>query len=128
MYGARETEGFLEEEAFKKDFYDLTDMVRILYEEMNTRMVGESSKSPHGEGSLEDKKMKGWIQRVMEESLLHLHHIHLPHHIHHPQHLKQHHLPLPPQKLFILIQKPQRKKLPYSNWKLILNFPCKMER
>lgn len=45
-----------EEEYFKKDFYTLTEMVKVLYEERNTRMVGESSKLPHGEGSSEDKK------------------------------------------------------------------------
>ena len=31
-------------------------MVKILYEEMNTRMVGESSKPQHGEASSRDKK------------------------------------------------------------------------
>ena len=31
-------------------------MVRILFEERDTRMVGENSKSPHGEGNLEGKK------------------------------------------------------------------------
>lgn len=39
MLGARETEGLSEEEVFKKSFYDLTDMVRVLYEERNTRMA-----------------------------------------------------------------------------------------
>ena len=62
----------------------------------------------------------------MEESILHLHHLH--HIPHHPYHHKQNHLPLPPQKLFILIQKPQKKKLPDSNWTLSLNFPCTMVR
>lgn len=37
-----------EEEEFKKAFYTLTEMVKVLYEERNTRMVGESSKPPHG--------------------------------------------------------------------------------
>lgn len=31
-------------------------MFRVLYEEMNTRMAGECSKSAHGEGISEDKK------------------------------------------------------------------------
>jgi len=44
------------EEEFKISFYTLTKMVKIHYEERNTRMVGDSSKPPHGEGSLEDKK------------------------------------------------------------------------
>lgn len=56
MFGARETKGLSEEEAFKKYLYDLTDMVRVLYEERNTKMDGESSKSPHGEGSSKDKR------------------------------------------------------------------------
>ena len=57
MFGEREPEGpSSEEEEFKKDFYTLNDIVKVLYEERNTRMVGESSKPPHGEGSSEDKK------------------------------------------------------------------------
>jgi len=53
----REPEGpSSKEEEFKKAFYTLTEMVKVLYEERNTRMVGESSKPPHGEGSSEDKK------------------------------------------------------------------------
>ena len=56
MSEEREIEGLSEEEAFKKYFYDLTDMVRVIYEERNTRMAGEGFKSPHGEGSSEDKK------------------------------------------------------------------------
>ena len=31
-------------------------MVKFLYEERNTRMVGESYKPPHGQGILEDQK------------------------------------------------------------------------
>jgi hypothetical protein len=58
MSGQREPEGpSSEEEEFKKAFYTLTEMVKVLYEERNTRMVGESSKPPHGEGSSEDKKI-----------------------------------------------------------------------
>ena len=57
MFGEREHEGpSSEEEDFKKYFYSLTEMVKVLYEERNTRMVGESSKPPHGEGSSEDKR------------------------------------------------------------------------
>jgi len=56
MSGEIETDGLSEVETFKKYFYDLTDMVRILYEERNSRMAGESSKSPHAEGNSEDKK------------------------------------------------------------------------
>ena len=56
MLGGRDIEGLSEEEAFKKSFYDLTNMVRVLYEQRNTRMAGENSKNPHGEGSSGDKK------------------------------------------------------------------------
>ena len=48
MSGEREPEGpASEEEEFKNDFYTLTEMVEVLYEERNTIMVGESSKPPH---------------------------------------------------------------------------------
>ena len=53
--GFGETEGLSEEEACKKAFYGLTERVKILFEERSTRMVGENSKSPHGEGTLEEK-------------------------------------------------------------------------
>lgn len=57
MFGEREPKGpSLEEEEFKKSFYTLIDMVKVLYEERNTIMVQEISKPPHGEGSSEDKK------------------------------------------------------------------------
>jgi len=55
MSRATWNKGLSEEDAFKKCFYDLTDMVRVLYEGRNTRMVGESFKSTHGEGSSKDK-------------------------------------------------------------------------
>ena len=45
MSGVRETKGLSKEEAFNKDFYDLTDMVRVLYEKRKTRMIGYNSKS-----------------------------------------------------------------------------------
>ena len=51
MSGFGETEGLSEEEAYKKDFYELIERVRILFEDRDTRMVGENSKSPHGEGN-----------------------------------------------------------------------------
>ena len=44
-----DTKGISEEEAYKKDFYELTERVRILFEERSTRMVEENSKSPHVE-------------------------------------------------------------------------------
>ena len=103
-----------EEEEFKKAFYTLTEMVKVHYEERNTIMVGESSKPPHGEGRSKEKNMRRRIPKGMVESHLHLHHPHhLPHHIHH---ITQHHLPLPPLKLPILIQKHQKERLPYITW------------
>ena len=34
-----------EERVFQKDFLDMTEMVRILYQERNDRLVGEGSKN-----------------------------------------------------------------------------------
>jgi len=57
MFREREPEGpSSKHEELKKALFTLTEMVKVLYEERNTRMVGESSKPPHGEGSSEDKK------------------------------------------------------------------------
>ena len=41
-----------DEKTFRKAFFDMTEMVKVLYEERNTRLQGESSKPPKGEGSL----------------------------------------------------------------------------
>jgi len=40
-----------DEKTFKKAFFDMTKMVKVLYEERNSRLQGESSKPPKGEGS-----------------------------------------------------------------------------
>jgi len=40
-----------DEKTFRKDFFDMTKMVKVLYEERNSRLQGESSKPPKGEGS-----------------------------------------------------------------------------
>lgn len=40
-----------DENVFRKDFFDMKKMVKILHEERNTRLRGESSKPPKGEGS-----------------------------------------------------------------------------
>jgi len=57
MSGEKEPEGpFSKEEGLKKSFFNLTKMVKVLYEERNTRMVGESSKLSHGEGISKDKR------------------------------------------------------------------------
>ena len=39
-----------DEEAFRKAFFDMTEMVKVLYEERNTRLQGEISRPPRGEG------------------------------------------------------------------------------
>jgi len=85
MFGQRESEGpSSKEEEFKKSFYNLTEMVKVLYEDRNTIMVGESYKRPHGEGNSENEKDEKNIPKGMVESHLHLHHpYHLPHHLHH---------------------------------------------
>lgn len=52
-----ETDPREEERVFRKAFLDLTEMVRILYQERNEKLAGEGSKHPHeGEGSSGGKK------------------------------------------------------------------------
>ena len=41
-----------DEKDFRKDFFDMIEMVKVLYEERNTRLQGESSRPPRVEGSL----------------------------------------------------------------------------
>jgi hypothetical protein len=48
-----------EEEKFKKSFYDMTDMVKVLFEERNARLQGERSNPPKGNGDSGDKTPKG---------------------------------------------------------------------
>lgn len=40
-----------DEKTFRNDFLDMTEMAKVLYEERNSRLQGESSKPPKGEGS-----------------------------------------------------------------------------
>ena len=40
---------------FRKSFFDMTEMVKILYGERNSRLHGESSKPSKGEGSSRGK-------------------------------------------------------------------------
>ena len=40
-----------DEKIFRKDFFDMIEMVKFLYEERDTRLQGESSKPPKGEAS-----------------------------------------------------------------------------
>jgi hypothetical protein len=37
-----------DEETFRKSFFDMTEMVKVLYEERNARLQGESSNNPKG--------------------------------------------------------------------------------
>jgi hypothetical protein len=48
-----------EDEAFRKYFYDMTEMVNILFEERNEILQGESSNPPNGNGESGDKNPKG---------------------------------------------------------------------
>ena len=76
----------------------MTKMVKVLYEERNTRLQGESSKPPKGEGFL------GGVMETevmeMETNLHPLHHLIL--------HKQLHPLPLT-QPLLILINIPQKE-------------------
>ena len=47
------------ENTFRKDLFDMTEMVKVLYEERNSILQGESSKPPKGEGSLGGGNGKG---------------------------------------------------------------------
>jgi hypothetical protein len=49
----------LEEEAFRKTFYDMTEMVKVLYEERNASLHGESSYPPKKIEYNGDKTSKG---------------------------------------------------------------------
>jgi hypothetical protein len=46
------------DETFKKYFYDMTDMVKVLFEERNARLQGERSNPPKGNGDSGDKNPK----------------------------------------------------------------------
>ena len=48
-----------EEETFRKAFYDMTEMVKVLNEERNERLQGESSNPPKGNEGNDDKTPKG---------------------------------------------------------------------
>jgi hypothetical protein len=48
-----------EEETFKKDFFDMVEMVKVLFDERNARLQGESSNPPKGNGDSGDKNPKG---------------------------------------------------------------------
>jgi hypothetical protein len=48
-----------DEETFRKSFYDMAEMVKILFEEINARFQGESSNPPKGNGDNGDKNPNG---------------------------------------------------------------------
>ena len=67
-----------EERVFRKAFLDLTEMVRILYQERNEKLVGEGSKHPHeGEALQEVIRMMIIPRKDMEEMVIHHPHLHL---------------------------------------------------
>ena len=47
-----------DEEDFRKDFYDMAGMVRILFEERNANLQGERSKTPKGNEGKDEKTPK----------------------------------------------------------------------
>jgi hypothetical protein len=47
------------EETFRKSFYDMTETVKVLFEERNARFQGEISNPPKGNGDSGDKTPKG---------------------------------------------------------------------
>ena len=51
-------EMFEDERTFKKTFFEMFEMVEVLYEEKNARLYGESSKPPNGDGGKGDKPPK----------------------------------------------------------------------
>jgi hypothetical protein len=48
-----------EDETFRKAFYDMTKMVKVLFEERNARFQGEISNPPRGNKDSGDKTPKG---------------------------------------------------------------------
>ena len=48
-----------DEKAFRKEFFEMTKMVKVLYEERNSRLYGENSNPPKGNGGNGDKLVKG---------------------------------------------------------------------
>ena len=63
-----------EDETFKKDFYDMTKMVKVLFEERNTRLQGKSQ--------ILQEVMNIVVIRLQKEMegmvILHLPHLHIP--------------------------------------------------
>jgi hypothetical protein len=47
-----------EEETFRKSFYDMTEMVKVLFEERNEMLQGERSNPPRGDEGNGDKNPK----------------------------------------------------------------------
>ena len=77
-----------EERVFQKAFLDMTEMVRILYQERNDRIAGEGSKNQREGGDSSGGKRKMITKRKGMEEMVnhHLHHHPLPQH--HPLQLQ----------------------------------------
>jgi len=50
---------FEDERTFRKLFFEMSKMVKVLYEERNASFYGESSKPPKGDGGKADMPQKG---------------------------------------------------------------------
>ena len=50
---------FEDERTFRNSFFEMSKMVKVLYEERNARLYGESSKPRKGDGIKGDKPPKG---------------------------------------------------------------------
>jgi len=50
---------FEDERTCRNSFFEMYEMVKVLYEERNSRLQGESSKPPKGDEGNEDKSPKG---------------------------------------------------------------------
>ena len=92
-----------DEKAFMKAFFDMIEMVKVLYEERNSRLQGEGSKPPKGKGSLGGRG-NGSGDKPPSTPPSSSHHIHL----------QLHPLPLL-QPLLILMNLPQKE---------LVNNPC----
>jgi hypothetical protein len=49
-----------EEETFRKAFFDIAEMVKVLFDERNERLQGESSNPPKDDGDHEKNSKREW--------------------------------------------------------------------
>lgn len=66
-------EMFEDEKTFRKELFDMSEMVKVLYEERNSILYGESLKPHGGKGENLQNGMEGMVTN---------HHSHLHHHPH----------------------------------------------